>query len=53
MGDLLVDSPAPRSTLAFQQRASIEYRQEIRKNLKGALDRRDQPFGDFRTKGEA
>lgn len=39
--------------LAFHQRASLEYRQEIKANLKKALDRRDQPFGDYRTKGEA
>ena len=39
--------------LAFHQRASLEYRQEIKANLKQALDRRDQPFGDYRTKGEA
>ena len=37
--------------LAFHQRASFEYRREIRENLKQALDRRDQPFGDYRTRG--
>jgi enoyl-CoA hydratase len=39
--------------LAFRQPASLDYRAEIRKNLKQALDRRDQPFGDYRTRGEA
>ena len=38
--------------LAFHQRASLEYRQEIRENLKKALDRRDRPFGDYRTRGD-
>ena len=36
--------------LAFHQRASIEYRQEIKASLKQALDRRDRPFGDYRTR---
>jgi enoyl-CoA hydratase/carnithine racemase len=36
--------------LAFHQRASIEYRQEVKTNLKQALDRRDRPFGDYRTR---
>jgi enoyl-CoA hydratase len=39
--------------LAFQQRASLEYRKEIKANLKQALDRRDQPFGDYRTRSDA
>ncbi len=36
--------------LAFHQRASVEYRQEVKQNLKKALDRRDRPFGDYRTR---
>jgi enoyl-CoA hydratase len=39
--------------LAFQQRASLEYRKEIKANLKQALDRRDHPFGDYRTRSDA
>ncbi|MBI1848352.1 MAG: enoyl-CoA hydratase/isomerase family protein [Candidatus Rokubacteria bacterium] len=36
--------------LAFHQRASMEYRQEIREGLTRALTKRDETFGDYRTR---
>jgi enoyl-CoA hydratase/carnithine racemase len=35
--------------LAFHQAESVEYRKEVRKNLKDALTKRDSRFGDYRT----
>jgi enoyl-CoA hydratase len=35
--------------LAFHQAESVEYRKEIRRNLKEALTKRDSRFGDYRT----
>jgi enoyl-CoA hydratase len=35
--------------LAFHQPESVEYRKEVRTNLKRALDKRDGRFGDYRT----
>jgi hypothetical protein len=35
--------------LAFHQRPSLEYRQELRQGLTRALSKRDAPFGDYRT----
>jgi enoyl-CoA hydratase len=35
--------------LAFHQPESVEYRKEIRQNLKQALTKRDSRFGDYRT----
>ena len=35
--------------LAFHQPESVEYRKEIRRNLKDALTKRDRRFGDYRT----
>jgi enoyl-CoA hydratase len=35
--------------LAFHQPESVEYRREVRTNLKRALDKRDGRFGDYRT----
>ena len=35
--------------LAFHQPESVEYRKEVRANLKRALDQRDGRFGDYRT----
>jgi enoyl-CoA hydratase len=38
--------------LAFHQPESVEYRKEIRRNLKDALTKRDSRFGDYRTAGK-
>jgi enoyl-CoA hydratase len=35
--------------LAFHQAESVEYRKEVRRNLKDALTKRDSRFGDYRT----
>jgi enoyl-CoA hydratase len=35
--------------LAFHQTESVEYRKEVRRNLKDALTKRDSRFGDYRT----
>jgi enoyl-CoA hydratase len=35
--------------LAFHQRPSLEYRQELKQGLTRALSKRDAPFGDYRT----
>src|SRR5215470_17575786 len=35
--------------LAFHQPESVEYRKEVRRNLKEALTKRDSRFGDYRT----
>jgi len=37
--------------LAFHQPESVEYRKEIRRNLKDALTKRDSRFGDYRAAG--
>jgi enoyl-CoA hydratase len=37
--------------LAFHQPESVEYRKEVRRNLKDALTKRDQRFGDYRAAG--
>ena len=38
--------------LAFHQPESVEYRKEVRRNLKDALTKRDSRFGDYRTAGK-
>ncbi len=38
--------------LAFHQPESVEYRKEVRRNLKEALTKRDSRFGDYRTAGK-
>jgi enoyl-CoA hydratase len=38
--------------LAFHQRASLDYRQELKEGVTRALSKRDAPFGDYRTSRE-
>ena len=39
--------------LGFHQRSSRAYMKKLAGGLKQALDERDEPFGDYRTKGES
>jgi enoyl-CoA hydratase len=38
--------------LAFHQRVSLDYRQELKEGVTRALSKRDAPFGDYRTSRE-
>jgi enoyl-CoA hydratase len=44
--------PPELQALAFHQRVSLDYRQELKAGVTRALGKRDAPFGDYRTSRE-